>query len=97
MPGLQEWIHKLEEGEGTRYIKIGTLILALLAATAIYDVREFKNFSTQEAMDRAQLARNIAQGRGYTTRFVRPLSLHLVQERLFPVPVSLRCRISRRL
>src|SRR5258706_10642497 len=81
MPGLQEWIHKLEEGEGTHYIKIGTLILTLLAVTVIYDVREFRNFSTQEAMDKAQLARNIAQGRGYTTRFIRPLSLHLIQER----------------
>src|SRR5437667_8979225 len=80
MPGLQEWIHKLEEGEGTRYIKIVTLILTLLTVTVIYDAREFRNFSTQEAMDKAQLARNIAQGRGYTTRFIRPLSLHLVQE-----------------
>ena len=80
MPGLQEWIHKLEEGEGTRYIKIGTLILVLLAVTVIYDVREFRNFSTQEAMDKAQLARNIAQGRGYTTRFIRPLSVHLIKE-----------------
>ena len=31
-------------------------------------------------MDTAQLARNISEGRGYTTLFVRPLSLYLVQK-----------------
>jgi len=30
-------------------------------------------------MDTAQLARNIADGKGYTTSFIRPLSLYLVQ------------------
>ena len=81
MPGgLQEWIHKLEEGEWARWLGTGLLLLVLLAVTAIYDVREFKNFATQEAMDSAQLARNIAEGRGYTTRFIRPFSLGLVQQ-----------------
>jgi hypothetical protein len=32
-------------------------------------------------MDTAQLARNIAQGKGYTTLFIRPFSMHLVQKR----------------
>ena len=30
-------------------------------------------------MDSAQLARNIADGKGYTTLFIRPFSLYLVQ------------------
>ena len=30
-------------------------------------------------MDAAQLARNIAEGKGYTTLFIRPFSLYLVQ------------------
>jgi len=32
---------------------------------------------TEEAMDTAQLARNIATGEGYTTKFVRPFSVQL--------------------
>jgi hypothetical protein len=78
---LQEWIHKFEVGEGTRVIKLFAAVLALLALATVYDVREYKNFSTAEAMDAAQLARNIAIGKGYTTDFVRPLSLHLVEKR----------------
>ena len=80
MPGIQDWIHKLEEGEGTHYIKLAVMMLGLLGLTVVYDIREFKNFSTQEAMDTAQLARNISQGKGYTTDFIRPLSIHLLQK-----------------
>src|SRR5436853_1799147 len=78
---LQEWIHRFEVGEGTRTVRLVLVILALLALTAVYDLREYRNFSTAEAMDTAQLARNIAEGEGYTTLFIRPLSLSLVEQR----------------
>ncbi|MBM3834048.1 MAG: hypothetical protein FJ403_12410 [Verrucomicrobia bacterium] len=80
MPGLQDWIHKLEEGEWVRYIKMGVVVLGLLGLTVVYDIREFKNFNTQEAMDGAQLARNISEGNGYTTDFIRPLSIYMLQK-----------------
>src|SRR2546422_6101928 len=81
MVRIQEWIYKLEVGEGTRLIRLLLAILALLALAALYDLREYKNFSTTEAMDSAQLARNIAEGKGFTTLFIRPLSIHLVEQR----------------
>ena len=77
---LQEWIHRFEVGEGTRTVRLVVAILALLGLTAVYDLREYRNFSTAEAMDAAQLARNIAAGKGYTTEFIRPLSIHLVEQ-----------------
>jgi 4-amino-4-deoxy-L-arabinose transferase-like glycosyltransferase len=80
MPALQDVIHKIEVGEWTRYVKVGVALLGFLAFTTVYDLREFKNFSTSEAMDNAQVARNISQGKGFTTDFVRPLSLHLLQK-----------------
>ena len=79
MMRLQEWIHKFEVGEGTRFVRLLAALLALLALGTWYDWREYKNFSTQEAMDAAQLARNIAEGQGFTTDFVRPFSLYLVE------------------
>lgn len=80
MPTLQEWIHKFEEGEGVKYIKWSVVILALLGLAALYDVREFRNMSLQEGMDAAQLARNISEGKGFTTDFIRPFSMHLIQK-----------------
>lgn len=85
--GLQEWIHKMEEGEGTRYLKIFALVLGLLAIGVAYNVREFRNFNSPEAMDAGQLARNIAEGRGYQTHFVRPLSIAVLQEKTPNVPL----------
>ena len=77
---LQEWIYNIEVGQGTRVIRFILVLLGLLALTAIYDLREYRNFSTAEAMDAAQLARNLAEGDGYTTLFVRPLSLSLIEQ-----------------
>jgi hypothetical protein len=34
-----------------------------------------------EAMDSAQVARNLSKGKGYTTLFIRPFSIHLVKAR----------------
>jgi len=77
MPILQEFIHKLEVAGGMRYLRIGLAVLAIIAVIALYNIQSFKNMGTQEAMDSAQLARNIAQGKGYTTQFVRPFSMYL--------------------
>jgi hypothetical protein len=76
----QEIIHKLEVGGGTRYFRIGLAALALLALVGIYDWRAFNNLNSLEAMDQAQLGRNLAQGKGYTTLFVRPFSIYLVKQ-----------------
>jgi hypothetical protein len=81
MPLYQKWIHKLEEGTGTGYLRITLGVLAVLGLFVWYNARSFHNFKTQEAMDQAQVARNLAEGKGYTTYFIRPLSIHLVRER----------------
>lgn len=81
MVGLQELIHKFEVGEGAGWLRSLLGAVALLALAVIYDLREFKNFNSPEAMDIAQLSRNIAEGEGYTTHCIRPLSAHLLQQR----------------
>src|SRR5262245_56888194 len=79
MPDVQDVIHKLEVGGGVRGLKVALGILAALSLALLYNFRCYKNFSTQEAMDSAQVGRNMAEGRGYTTLFVRPFSLFLVK------------------
>ena len=79
MPRLQEWIHELEEGAWARYLKLAAFYVSILVLVLVYDFRVYRNFGTPEAMDSAQLARNLADGKGYTTLFVRPFSLYLVQ------------------
>jgi hypothetical protein len=88
--GLQEWIHKIEEGEGTKYVRLAFAFLALLGLTALWHLREARNFSAIEAMDSAQIARNIARGQGFTTQFIRPLSIALLEQHNGPSPKYLR-------
>src|SRR5436305_10807969 len=76
---LQDLIHSLEAGTGARVIKTLAVILGFGALAMCYDMRAYRNFNTQEAMDSGQLAHNIAQGRGYTTEFIRPLAVHLIE------------------
>src|SRR5438067_1797706 len=78
MPIIQDIIHKLEVAGGMRYLRIGLVVLALIGVTVLYNYRCFRNMGTQEAMDSAQLARNIATGKGYTTYFIRPFSMFLL-------------------
>jgi 4-amino-4-deoxy-L-arabinose transferase-like glycosyltransferase len=79
MPSLQDWIHKLEEGGGARHLKTAAFCVAILFLMLVYNWFAYRNFATPEAMDSAQLARNLAEGRGYTTLFIRPFSLYLMQ------------------
>jgi hypothetical protein len=77
---IQNLIHKLETGAGRRFFRITALLLAVMALVLRYDVHAYRNLATPEGMDAAQLARNISEGKGYTTLFIRPLSLYLVQK-----------------
>jgi 4-amino-4-deoxy-L-arabinose transferase-like glycosyltransferase len=92
MPFIQDWIHRVEEGGGLRYLKYILIVFAFVAMILSYNYRGFKNMSNLEAMDTAQLARNISEHRGYKTQFVRPFSIYLLQkaatEKNGPAPVG---------
>ena len=87
---IQRLIHMLEVGAGSRYLRIFALAMAVVALAFLYNIRAYRNLAAPEAMDAAQLARNLSEGRGYTTLFIRPFSLYLVQQHNEPsIPVAL--------
>ncbi len=77
---IQEWVHRLEERGGARTVKFLLAALVFAALILVYNLREFKNMSNAEAMDAAQLARNLAEGKGYRTLFTRPASSWLLEK-----------------
>src|SRR5436190_4628773 len=77
---LQEIIHKLEHGPAYRYLSYAVGLIFVITLAIFYDFALYRNLSTIEGMDAAQLARNIAEGKGYTTSFVRPFSIYLLQK-----------------
>lgn len=78
---LQDIIHFIEVGAGKRYLRFLLPCVLILGLVIRYDFHAWQNFFASEAMDSAQLARNIADGKGYTTDYIRPLSISLVQAR----------------
>jgi predicted membrane protein len=95
MPFLpQDIIHKLVAGGAARWFRVAFIVLGVLALAVAYNWRSFKNLATPAAMDQAQLARNLANGEGYTTRTVRPFTIFLLrqhnQSRLAELPEERR-------
>jgi len=77
---VQEIIHSLEEGKWAKRIRGLVLLLLIGSLGLVYYLNLTRSFTAPEAMDAAQLARNIAEGRGYTTQFIRPLSLDILRQ-----------------
>ena len=80
---VQEAVYKLELGAGARWIRRGVLLIACLAIAFVVDLRQFRGFGSMEAMDAAQVARQIATGKGFTTQFIRPLALAQQRDHTF--------------
>ncbi|MBX3732211.1 MAG: glycosyltransferase family 39 protein [Verrucomicrobiae bacterium] len=79
--GIQTLVHYLEVGSGQVWLRRLVALVVVLLLGIRYQVSEARNFSAPDAMDMAQLGRNLAEGRGYVTGFLRPLSLSLLQSR----------------
>jgi len=77
---LQEVIYKYGLGAGRSLLKYAAAVIAMIGLAVWYDTAAFRNLSTQEGMDAAQLARNLAEGKGFATDFIRPISLGLLRK-----------------
>ena len=79
-PGnIQTLIHQLEVGVGRRILIAFLLLLLIVGFAVVYDVKDFHCFTAPEAMDAAQVGRNLSEGHGFSTQCIRPLSIYLVQ------------------
>ena len=83
MPGpadfIQRMVHTLEEGGAAIWIKRLTAIAVVGGLAVFYMLHEFNGLTTSQAMDQAQIGRNIASGQGWRTKFVRPLAAGQLQ------------------
>ena len=77
---VQRLIYSLESGLLSRWFKILPVILGVVLLVVVYDLRAYRGFASPGAMDTAQVARHLAAGQGFTTDFVRPFSLYLLQK-----------------
>ncbi len=77
---IQHLIHAVEVGRFSRWVQLLPLAAAIVALAVVYDLTNYRGFNSEEAMDAAQVAHNVATGKGYTTDFIRPFSVYLLQK-----------------
>jgi 4-amino-4-deoxy-L-arabinose transferase-like glycosyltransferase len=77
---VQQAVFQVELGRGRRVVQWLLVGLVAVVLAVLYTASEFRGLEKAEAMDMAQLARNIARGEGFTTYVIRPLSLWHLKE-----------------
>ena len=77
----QRVLHALEQGKPADWLKRALVVFVVVAISATWLMLKFNGFAIPEAMDQAQIGRQIATGQGYTTLYARPLALHLMLAR----------------
>lgn len=82
MKTLQDWVYNVEAGPIRLWLVRIALGLMVVGMSAYIGIREFNGLRTFEAMDLAQQARQLAEGKGFTTLLIRPLALWQVRANL---------------
>jgi len=82
MKTLQDWVYNVEAGPIRLWLVRIALALMVISMSAYLGIREFNGLRTSEAMDLAQQARQLAEGKGFTTLLIRPLALWQVRANL---------------
>ncbi len=69
---IQRMVHTFEEGAPAIWLRRGLIVAAITGISIFYLIHEFRGFGTAEAMDQAQIGREIARGHGWKTNYARP-------------------------
>jgi hypothetical protein len=72
---IQDIVYNVDVGIGLRLIKIGLYLLFILGLMVLYTATQFRGLREAEAMDQAQVARNLMSGEGFSTKNIRPASM----------------------
>jgi len=72
---IQDLVYNVDVGIGLWLTKILLYVLFVVGVAVLYQVAEFRGLKDAEAMDQAQLARNLALTGSFTTQNVRPASM----------------------
>ena len=73
--GVQSLVHAMEEGQWVGKLRFVLLLAGIGAVYSIFIFSQFRGLSDANAMDQAQIAREIARGHGFSTKFIRPAAL----------------------
>ena len=79
--GIQRLVHALEAGGAAVWVRRTFVVVVVIALTLFYFIHEFSGLATSQAMDQAQIGRNIARGEGWHTNLIRPRAIGQLQHK----------------
>jgi hypothetical protein len=85
---VQNVVHSIEQGRLAGLIRISLTIVGVGALALIYLFVEFKGLSAADGIDQAQIARELAAGHGFSTKYLRPLAIEQIQKATGRIPAS---------
>jgi len=78
---VQDLVYNIDTGVGLRLIQVGLALLFLLMIMLVFTATQFRGLKDAQAMDAAQVGRNLMTYRAYVTQNVRPASMHYLKAR----------------
>lgn len=72
---IQDIVYNVDVGIGLRLIKLGLYLLVMLSVMVIYTATQFRGLKDAEAMDLAQVGRNVMMQGKFVTQCIRPASM----------------------
>jgi hypothetical protein len=78
---LHDIVYSIDTGTGLKIIRVTLYVLFLLIIVMLYTATQFRGLASAEAMDYAQLGRNISLNNGMVTKCIRPVSMWKVASR----------------
>jgi hypothetical protein len=78
---IQRAVVSLEAGELAKWVWRLVFVLTAIGLSVFYQVNEFRGLPMSQAMDQAQIGREILRGHGWATKFARPLAIGELRRR----------------
>lgn len=76
---VQSTVRSLDHGRLGAFVKAVMFAALITGLSLLYLFVQFSGLATVDAMDQAQIARRLADGKGFTTDYIRPLAMSAVQ------------------
>ena len=76
---VQRLVHAIEAGGAAVWVRRGLAVVVVVSLALFYFIHEFQGLATSQAMDQAQIGREIARGHGWRTNLIRPRAIGQLQ------------------
>ena len=78
---IQDLVYNVDVGVGHQALKVGLYVLTVLGIMLFYLATQFRGLREADAMDAAQLGRNLLYHKKYITQCIRPLSITYLERK----------------